>query len=94
MHSGAVAYLDLRLQGPSFWHRQDNSRAIAQRVGANEHNLSLRRSSLTGKKEPITRIEGFGLLHAETIQGTPPVLEHLLTNLPALYKICVFFTVR
>ena len=65
-----------------------------QRAGIQDDVISLRRASVTGVKDTVARIPGIGLMHADTIFGVPPVFTHLLTNLPAIYKIVVFVTVR
>ena len=65
-----------------------------QRAGVQDDVISLRRASVTGVKDTVARIPGIGLMHADTIFGVPPVFTHLLTNLPAIYKIVVFVTVR
>ncbi len=65
-----------------------------QRAGIQDEVISLRRASVTGVKDTVARIPGIGLMHADTIFGVPPVFTHLLTNLPAIYKIVVFVTVR
>lgn len=68
--------------------------------GLNVSRLSLRRTSITSEgvekeeHETVARVAGMGLINAENITGVPCVLEHLLTILPAMYRICVFVTVR
>ena len=64
------------------------------RAGVEEQPIVLRRASITGAHDKVARIPGIGLMHADTIFGVPPVFTHLLTNLPAIYKIVVFVTVR
>lgn len=65
-----------------------------QRAGMEDQPIVLRRASVTGSHDSVARIPGIGLMHADTIFGVPPVFTHLLTNLPAIYKIVVFVTVR
>ena len=65
-----------------------------ERAGVQEQVITLRRASVTGVKDSVARIPGIGLMYADTIFGVPPVFTHLLTNLPAMYQIVVFTTVR
>ena len=65
-----------------------------QRAGIEDQQITLRRVSVTGVKDTVARIPGIGLMYADTIFGVPPVFIPLLTNLPAIYKIVVFVTVR
>lgn len=74
--------------------RRTSATAADGRVGMGEQPISLRRASLTGVKDNVARIPGIGLMYADSIYGVPPVFTHLLTNLPAIYQIVVFVTVR
>lgn len=59
-----------------------------------DRGINLRRTSTTGVKDNVARIPGIGLMYADTIFGVPPIFNHLLTNLPAIYQVIVFVTVR
>jgi KUP system potassium uptake protein len=51
-------------------------------------------SLLTSKGESLVRMPGLGLYYTDSPTGGPPVMAHVLQNMPALYDTLVFLTVK
>ncbi|KAK9804634.1 hypothetical protein WJX73_001487 [Symbiochloris irregularis] len=49
---------------------------------------------LLWKPDPIARVPGIGFYFSEHKNGLPPVLQHFLSNVPALHDVVVLITIR
>ncbi|GMH24559.1 hypothetical protein Nepgr_026402 [Nepenthes gracilis] len=46
------------------------------------------------KQPKINRVPGIGLLYSELVHGIPPIFRHFIDNMPSVYSIVIFITVK
>jgi hypothetical protein len=49
---------------------------------------------LVATGEPVATIAGLGLYYSDNSSGTPPIMMHVLHNMPAVFQTSLFVTVK
>jgi hypothetical protein len=89
---------DPQLQGPSSKQLVDPATQLSVAYSNYPPHLSAGSEpssiALVATGEPVATISGLGLYYSDNSSGTPPIMMHVLHNMPAVFQTSLFVTVK